>query len=192
MAGKSKNIQHLSWSYSARYLGVMIGPCAEEVAWEEAIAKYRHRAELWRKLGLGTHYDVRMYSVFVVSVLQFVNQFYTPPKVVFEEEEKTLKLLLRGPAHSCRTTDILHLKDWYNFSNQPHSLKNINLASKARAAATETWLLLNEGRLSELERLDKVDGPLPGKLLKWVKGGMFTAIRTAVAEVKEVAHVPRH
>ena len=115
----------------------MIGPGAEEIAWEEAIAKYRHRAERWRKLGLGTHYDVRMYNVFVRSVLQVLSQFYTPPKEVFKEEQRTLKLLLRGPANWCRTKDILHLKDWYKFSNQSHSLKNINLASKARVAATE-------------------------------------------------------
>ena len=90
MAANCAKIQKLTWTFSAKYLGVLIGPDAEEAAWEEAISKYRQRAERWRKLGLGTHYDVRMYNVFVISVLQFLSQFYTPPREVYEEEEKLL------------------------------------------------------------------------------------------------------
>ena len=72
---------------------------------------------------MGAHYMIHMYNVFVISVLQFLCQFYNPSKEVLDEEQKVITQLLPGPKHWCRAKDIFHLKDHYGFSNQPHSIK---------------------------------------------------------------------
>ena len=190
IARNRHDLKQLQWTYSAKHLGVYIGRGGESMAWDEALAKYKQRAIRWRQLSMGMLFDIRLYNVFVFSVLQFQCQFYNPTAEVLQEEQTALNKLLKGPASWIRTQDITNLKNHYGFANQPHSLKHTACAAKTRVAATELWLKENSQAIEQVQRLGSWEGPMSAKLVKWVRGGIFLAQRDAVAVCRKAGQVP--
>ena len=74
-----EKISTMHFTKTAKDLGTMIGPAAELQAWDEPIQKYISRSKRWSQLSIGPNWSIKMYNVFVFSVLSFMAQFYEPP-----------------------------------------------------------------------------------------------------------------
>ena len=188
---RDPRIGELKWEYAAKYLGVYVGPEAEGVAWDEALAKFSLRSKRWSQLGLGAVLGVKMYNTFVQSVLSFLCQFFHPPDKVLTEESSAVRRLLPGPRGWCKVQEILHLKDWHHFPMQPHSLATTSLAAKVRLYYTEEWFKTNPRPLDELASVAGSDDiVLDPFVLRWVRGGILKQILEAVDRAKAAGIAP--
>ena len=127
----------MHFTKAAKYLGVMIGPDAELQTWDEPTQKYISRSKRWAQLGIGLNWSIKMYNVFVFSVLSFMAQFYEPLQELYKEEEYALKRLMPGPRNWIKKDLILTLSTWGGYIGDPQSLQHVALASKYRLIVSE-------------------------------------------------------
>ena len=66
-------------AFSAKYLGVYVGPDKGIRSWQSPFAKFLSRAQQWGALGLGLHMTIRAYATHMASVLFFVCQLEATP-----------------------------------------------------------------------------------------------------------------
>ena len=78
-------------------------------SYTKPLAKYKERAALWARQGLGLHLSLRAYSIFIASVLGFVTQLEPLPEKLFDEAELyACRRLFSGP-HCWIIPNVLHL-----------------------------------------------------------------------------------
>ena len=88
----------------------MLGPGAEDTSWQEATAKYEHRAQTWANQHLGFHFTATAYNVFALSVLTYLAQLLSPPPELLQTEERTLHRVAPGPNGWISSSDLWWLQ----------------------------------------------------------------------------------
>jgi len=92
-----------------KYLGFMLGPEKKLESYKKPLIKYKERAALWARQALGLHLSLRVYSVFIASVLGFVTQLEPLPDKLFNEAELyACRRLFSGP-HCWIVPNVLHV-----------------------------------------------------------------------------------
>jgi hypothetical protein len=84
-------------SYAAKYLGIWIGPEGYNLAWTEALEKFKKAIPRWTTAGWGLQLSTLIYNVYLASILGFVAQLYPPTPEVVQAEQMALRRFLRGP-----------------------------------------------------------------------------------------------
>ena len=59
---------------AGKYLGFMIGPGSHGRSWQKPLLKFISRARDWASLRLGLFFNIRVYRMFILSVVSFVMQ----------------------------------------------------------------------------------------------------------------------
>ena len=168
----------------------MIGPEARNCAWDEALAKYDARAMRWGTKGeLGSFLKIRCYNVFAVSVLQFLCQFYAPSDAVVAAQKSRVTSMFSGPHQWCSMEHLLHLKDWFHFTNQPADIENVAIAAKGRVYLNERWFVENPEPLKALKNVDSMN-ILSKRFTTWAWGGIFGDIQAALAIIRDISNLP--
>jgi hypothetical protein len=121
--------------WHGRYLGFMVGPAADQTRWDTAAAKYWQRSMAARDVGGGFFHNVLHYSIYAASVLGYLMQYATLPKVVLQMESRVLQYLTHGPWNAIPPAALLSLCD-LGFPKEPASLADTNRAAMVRAAAS--------------------------------------------------------
>ena len=81
----------------ATYLGVVVGPEADDNRWTKIGSKFWARTVLARSGGAGFFSSLRRYRTYAYSVLSYIAQFSTPSKSMVTLEAKTAQQLTAGP-----------------------------------------------------------------------------------------------
>ena len=102
-------------SYSAKYLGIWMGPEGYTLAWTEALEKFKKAVPRWTTAGWGLQLATLIYNVYLSSILGFVAQFYPPTEEVIAAEQMALRRFLRGPGNWTNATELFHLDTWFGF-----------------------------------------------------------------------------
>ena len=116
-----------------RYLGVMIGPTADEARWETAAAKFWQRGMAARDCGGGFFLNVLHYSIYAMSVLGYLMQYAKLPKVIKSMESRLLQYYTHGPWNAIPSRHLMSLRD-LGFPKEPGCLAEANSAAMYRAA----------------------------------------------------------
>ena len=119
-----------------KYLGYFIGPGSVGLSWDKALNKFLLRCQEWSRLGLGVHYSLHAYRIFIVSVLSFVMQLAEDPDVLDDYNKKALRLIMRGPGNWITVSDAVHLSSSFSFPLNFLRLENLSMACKMRVAYT--------------------------------------------------------
>ena len=115
-----------------KYLGLWVGPTAEDKSWKDPATKTQTRCEYVPDLRCGTWPTVVLYNMFAVSVLQFVSQVATPPAWLLQLEDKMLRMLMSGPTSWLPTVAMYKLDREFGLPGHFHSLKCMALAAQHR------------------------------------------------------------
>jgi endonuclease/exonuclease/phosphatase family metal-dependent hydrolase len=119
--------------WHGRYLGFMVGPAADQTRWDTAAAKYWQRSMASRDVGGGFFHNVLHYSIYGTSVLGYMMQYASLPKMVLQMETRILQYLTHGPWNAIPSAALMSLCD-LGFPKEPASLAITNRAAMLRAA----------------------------------------------------------
>ena len=175
----------MSIKMAAKYLGVMLGPEANDYFFDEALAKYRDRVRRWSAQRGGLQIATRVYNVFVASVLSYLLQFREPSPALLREEARAIHTFLPGPGHTWLPThEAFALKTWFHFPVAFTSLVDLSLASRARLQVAEDGATggaiheLGEASVSAVHRLvDRCD---------WLYNSVFHQLKMAVDDLSSL------
>ena len=118
-----------TWS---RYLGFAVGPGRDNHSWDKPLEKYRERAKLWSQQHLGMHYAAHSYNAFTLPTLSFVWQLENVPEYAFQEEDRILRSLTKGPGKWRISSDLYHLHQHFGQARSFKSVEHVALAAKLR------------------------------------------------------------
>ena len=124
---------------TAKYLGIWLGPQAHLQQWVEQTTKYASRADRWNAAGSGLHYTIRIYNVFVFSVLSYIMQFADPPDSLLDDECKCIRKFAKGPGNWMRVQDIQDLRSLFHLHFEANSIRETALAAKLRLLFHENF-----------------------------------------------------
>lgn len=119
-------------SRKAKYLGLWIGPDAQDANWVGPISKYRDRFEIWARAGLGLALAVLAYKIYTLPAMSFVAQLHNPPDSWNTLEYQALMALIPGPGSWIRPSDLHKLKEWYGMPWSMDCLTEVAEASLLR------------------------------------------------------------
>ena len=94
----------------AKYLGIWLGPMAEDQQWVDPAKKYASRIEQWARPEMGLQLCTRAYNTYAASVLQFVSQFSRIPEAVIKLETYALRRFASGPGNWIQQRELFHLR----------------------------------------------------------------------------------
>ncbi len=141
--------------WKGTYLGYVIGPEARDLSWSKPLRKYKDRAAIWGKIGLGQQYAAAAYGIHVISTLSFVGQLCAPPLEAFEAEAKALRDMVPGPFLWCTPEDLFYFAELYGQKRSFPSLQFMCLAAQRRVHKYENKQnggLRVQQRFNELQR----------------------------------------
>ena len=98
-------IQIAGWG---TYLGIAIGPEAQQHAWDDCAKKCVQRVEMIRNFGLGLIASINLYNMLAVSVLSYVAAFQEPPRTVLRREYFAINKITAGPCHAIPPSLLKH------------------------------------------------------------------------------------
>ena len=117
----------------ARYLGVMVGPLAEQHQWTAIIAKMRATTRTIRALNMPLLDTMRAYNSTVHTIPSHVLQFATPTQQLYRAERWCIQFLFRAPWQAVPTA-VLHQLSELGFRAQFQSIRCTSPATLARVA----------------------------------------------------------
>ena len=85
----------------------------------------------------GLHFACRAYSIFVFSVLGFVNQFHEPTTEALAAEHEGLQIFAPGPYRWIPHTGLYNLRRYLGFTFEFPKLQDVGNASKLRVLHNE-------------------------------------------------------
>ena len=161
-----------------KYLGIWLGPGADQKNWDDVILRYQTKAKSWHKICPGLHYTARAYNVFIHSLLSYVEQFFEPTEHVLDLEDKIIRKFVGGPHMWIRTHELQRLRDFLNMPFQFASLKVSALAAKLRMIRAEG---LRPAHVQQaIISLAMDEGTLGRNTRAWLCVGMFHDLAHAV------------
>ena len=122
----------------------------------------------------------KLYNVFIAPLL-------TPE--LYAADGRVLKGMMRGKADWITPAQILHMKSWHNFPNQPLSIEHNAIAAKVRLFEEDAFFKGREGQRNINETLHsgtEGDNGETGLLSygNWIHWGIFEALQLARTRVK--------
>jgi len=123
-------IQVAGWG---KYLGIAIGPGAQEHAWDECTKKFVQRVETIRNLGIGLIGSINLYSMLAVSVLSYVAAFQEPSRAVLRREYFAINKITAGPCHAIPPVLLKHGKN-AGLPLQVRCVRTMSIAARSRMA----------------------------------------------------------
>ena len=160
---KEADTVNIAWL--EKYLGVYVGPEAGRKSLIAPTIKYLKAASKWKDKHLGLQYDVRVYCMFALSILQFYLQFHGIDDELKSAEKRATKGLFTGPGNWDPKNILLALKSQLNAPYDLPCVGHIALASKIRLIMAEPFLAGVTGRRS--------GGTLPREVSRWQGFGVL-------------------
>jgi len=149
-------------AFSAKYLGVYVGPDKGTRSWHSPFAKFLSRAQQWGALGLGLHMTIRAYATYMVSVLLFVCQLEAIPTDFDDIEARACRRLFVGPYRWILPEVLKQLKAMH-FPVELKCAKTLSVAARSRVLRTENrqhgGLRVRERQRHLQSALDRRDDP---------------------------------
>jgi hypothetical protein len=180
-------VSKMTFAKAAKYLGVVIGPEAAKQALGEPLQKYTTRGKRWAQLNIGLNWSIKMYNVFVFSVLSFMAQFYEPTSEVLKEEGRALRRLMPGPKNWISKEQLLTLSTWAGGGSirDPSSIENVALAAKHRLVVSEPCFRDSDmiREINALKSRAETSTFLTFGESEWVNGGIVGGLLQANKEV---------
>lgn len=128
--------RNISIKSCGKYLGFLVGPGTGDDTWNRPIQEYLHRSAQWAGMGLGLFYNMKIYRVFIATVLSFVMQLAEDPPNLEEVFLKSIRLLAPGPGNWLTVGDATHLESDYSFPCGFQHPACTSKAAKLRVIAT--------------------------------------------------------
>lgn len=152
--------------YKAKYLGFYLGPEAADSSWTKPLEKFRERVAVWSSHGLGPHYTLAAYFLYVLPVLLFVAQLEELPECWKHAEKWAITELFPGPGAWISATAAHNLKV-LGFPREMSDLRWLSTAAKARVAMWENGCNLQATkRRDDLRRAEGTTEHTP-RLHQW-------------------------
>jgi transposase InsO family protein len=149
---------------SAVYLGMAIGPEAEEARWVKPAGKIWNRAVLARHGGAGFFASVRQYRTYAYTVLSYISQFAAPTGAVLATEMKAIQQLTAGPWNAIPSAALCSLKA-IGFQLEIPMLLEMARAAMYRVALTSPAFFSAVRWLSDGS--DSLDALVANRVLPW-------------------------
>ena len=131
------SLSQMRFSWSAKYLGVFIGPEAHHVQWNGAVEEIKLRILHIRGLGFGWSSSARWYKAYVVGSLLHKSQFSGLSKDIIQYEVAGLSKLLAIPCQAIPCS-VLHQS-----SRVGLKFDFTDLCSTARACAIRSAMTID-------------------------------------------------
>lgn len=158
ISGLAPSWSGLQITYAAKYLGFYLGPGRGQLTWQGPLKKFRERVEMWAKHGLGPHYTLAAYSVYIMPVLLFVAQLDAPPDEWSALEKWAIRRLFPGPGNWI-TAAATHNLRALGLPREMGRLDSLALAAKFRVA---TWEASGSGGIKAVSRAARLGRRLNG------------------------------
>ena len=163
-------------AFSAKYLGVYVGPDKGTRSWHSPFAKFLSRAQQWGALGLGLHMTIRAYATYMVSVLLFVGQLEAIPTDFDDIEARACRRLFVGPYRWILPEVLKQLKAMH-FPVELKCAKTLSVAARSRVLRMENrqhgGLRVRERQRRLQAALDRCDDTSWAWAQQWVPNLSF-------------------
>ena len=166
-----------------KYLGVYLGPGAEQVMWREAIVAYKECISFLRCIDAGFTSTISLYNVLGASIFSWIGSFAPPSQELLILEGKSLQRLTHGPWNVFPKRLLMSLKT-IGYPTQFQCLESNSIAARTRNAkitSTNFQDLIAEvnAALTSGERLCNLpDEP-------WMKRSYLFALNDAVCHMRD-------
>ena len=170
-------------SWSARYLGFVIGPDRSDKSWTKAIVEFKRRIQAWELLHLGMQCNAAVYRVFCSSIFAFLWQLEEIPQEVLHLEAWALRRLAPGPGNWIRPVELRHLQDKYSHPFCFPSFINMALSARIRLIEYEPQLNLQH-KISTLSSLITSPGVKNNKWKHWYDQSHVHVLQNAYHKVQ--------
>jgi len=119
------------------YLGFMLGPEAGSRSWDKVGTKAKQRAWAWTACGLGLHWSVIVFNVFILSMAGFLLQLLPPDAVWVRAEGQVIQALFPGPFQWIMAKDLQEMRRELGMHGEVKSVTEVSLATRLRVLHRE-------------------------------------------------------
>ena len=161
-----------SISFSAAYLGFVLGPERQAKSWAKALRKYDERAAIWRAIGGGMALSLAAYSTYILPVVSFLAQLDDVPDEWEDHERRAFAHLLPGP-RGWLHPDALRGLGQLQCTRRARDFKDFRAWADAAKSRVFNWEALPAGglrvaaRARELRRLRQECAPPDWRAAIW-------------------------
>ena len=173
-------------SWSARYLGFLVGPGKNTGSWDNARTKFQDRVRKWSSLHLGQHFNSKVYRTFCTSTLAFYWQLEELPLDILEEEKSALRKLAPGPGNWIGPEELRHLQHCFSHPFSFPCFKHMALAAKLRVASFEPDLHV-EARARDLDMSLAFPAFVRPSWQQWYEQSHVFVLRRACRQASQVS-----
>ena len=96
----------------SKYLGIVMGPKAKDAQWKKPITEFCNRAQAIGSVHAPISISTYLYNISAVSVLLYVSQVCTIPKIVERAERVAIHQIWHFATNALTTASYLHLHKW--------------------------------------------------------------------------------
>ena len=188
----SRNVDsftHMRVALFAKYLGVQLGPGANDASWTSPMAKYAASVAMVRNLNLGLSRTIILYNRHCVSNLQFIAQLLDPTKQLVRQENRALDRLICAPRHAFNKDMLTSLKA-LGLGVQFTDVCKMAIAAKARVAASSIAFTVAETAIAHIRQSDEVI--LRAISSEWMPEWYNQSCLGALAKAKRYMHTILH
>ena len=130
------NWSAVQFAYSARYLGFILGPGADDQSWKDPTNKFLQRAQAWSDRQIGLHCTLTCYNVFALPVLTYIAQLLAPPQQTLQAESTALQKIAPGPYNWISNSDLVWLR---HLTGHPRSVASLAITGQAAQTRVRVW-----------------------------------------------------
>lgn len=120
-------------AFSAKYLGVHLGPRSAELMWTSALEKYESRVQVARGTGAGLFSAIMEYNTMCINTLSYLWQFSLAGPRVLATEARMLQRMVGCPRYTF-TKECMWSLDTIGMAKAFKSIRICNIAAMVRLA----------------------------------------------------------